>query len=78
MNIESFIENFADALDIDELGNLNANTNLKEDIENWDSLGALNLIAMLDTEYEVEISGEELESVKTIGELFNLVQERLK
>jgi acyl carrier protein len=48
-------------------------SNFKE-FEEWDSLVALSLIALFDSEYNVKISGEKIREINTIRELYNLTQ----
>lgn len=73
MKINDFIENFVDALEIESCDNLTAETAFKE-LDEWDSLGALTLIAMIDAEYSITITNKHLRDVNTMQELFELVQ----
>ncbi len=43
------------------------------DYDDWDSLTHLSLIAMLDDEYEVQIEADEFAEIKTVQQLFDLV-----
>lgn len=47
-------------------------TNFKE-LECWDSITALTLIALLDSEFEFKLTGESLRNCNTIHDLFELV-----
>lgn len=50
-----------------------------KDADEWNSLTALLIIAMIDEEYGVKITADELRSdkVKTVEDLFNLVMSKL-
>ncbi|GAA0874238.1 hypothetical protein GCM10009118_06460 [Wandonia haliotis] len=61
--------------DIEE-GTLIPSMNYRE-IPEFSSMHALILIALIDSEFDVLLNGEDLRSVNTIEELFNLVTERL-
>jgi len=44
--------------------------------EQWDSLAALSIIAMIDEEFHVIITGDDVRSSVTVEDLFRLVQSR--
>ena len=75
MEIKEFIENFADQFDDTEASELNAETKFKE-LDEWSSLIALSVIAMVDEEYDVAIKGDDIRSSETIQDLFNIVESR--
>ena len=75
MEIKDFIENLAEALEIDDASELNENT-VFEDIEEWSSLGVLEVITMISNEYDVILSPKEMRTVKTIEELVNLIMSK--
>ena len=68
---DGFCEVFSEALEIEE--NYTADTKL-EDIEEWDSIGALSLIAEVDDEFDVVLNPNDLENAVTVGDIFKLVQ----
>lgn len=69
--LEAFIANFSLAVDFQEPVNLTPETQLQE-LPEWDSLAALGVIVMFDMEYGKSISGEQLQKISTIGDLFVL------
>jgi acyl carrier protein len=75
MNIEEFIGKIENEIDGLESGILKPDTNFRA-IEEWSSMHSLIVIALIDVEYEVTISGEDLLNSKTINDLFNLVKSR--
>lgn len=76
MEIKDFVQNFADQFDDTELEVFAPETNYRE-LEEWSSLIALSVLAMIDEEYDVQLKGEEMRATKTIQELFDLVASKL-
>ena len=75
MNITEFIENFASQFDDTEPDAFASDTKFKQ-LDEWSSLTALSIIAMIDDEYGVVIKGDELRSAKTIMDVYNIVSQR--
>jgi acyl carrier protein len=73
MELKDFIENFAEQFDDTEACELNADTRYKE-LEEWSSLIALSVIAMVDEEYDVAIKGDDIRNSETIQDLFEIVK----
>jgi acyl carrier protein len=46
----------------------------KEEIEAWDSLGVLNLMARLDEEFQILLTEEEIQELKSVGDILNLLR----
>lgn len=69
----NFILKFAEALEIDNSSVLNTNTDFRT-LKEWDSLAYLNIIAMLDEEYEVQIENAEFKRLKTLGDIINYIE----
>ena len=59
MEIKEFIENFAEQFDEIDLSVLKPETKFR-DLEEWSSLTALNVLMMIDSEYEVELPSDEM------------------
>ena len=76
MDIEKFIENFADQFDDTDTSVFTPETSYRE-LEEWSSLIALSILAMVDEEYDVQLKGDEMRSTQTIQELFDLVNSKL-
>ena len=76
MKIKDFISNFAAQFDDTEESVFNAETKFRE-LDEWSSLLALSIIAMVDEEYDVQLKGEEMRSATTIQELFDLVKSKV-
>ena len=75
MNIEEFIENFASQLDETAPEVITAETRFKE-LDEWSSLTALSIIAMVDDEYDVIIKGNDILKSDTIQDLFAFVEKK--
>lgn len=76
MELKTFLEHFADQFDDTEASVFTPATKFKE-LEEWSSLMALSIIAMIDDEYEVVLKGDDIRNATTIEELFNVVKERV-
>ena len=73
MEISKFIELFAELYDETDTSMFTAETKFKE-LDEWSSLIALSVIAMIDEEYNVTIQGEDIRNAITIADLFNNVK----
>jgi acyl carrier protein len=71
MELQEFIEKIAEQFDDPEPENLKADTEFKN-LEEWSSMIALSVIAMIDDEYGVTIKGNDIRSAKTIEDLYNI------
>lgn len=76
MELKEFIEKFAEQFDEVEITELNTETKFRE-LEGWTSLVALMIITMIDEEYNITITGDDMKKQTTIGDLYNLVASRL-
>ncbi len=75
MEINTFIKNFAAQFDETDASVFQANTKFKE-LEEWSSLLALSIIAMVNEEYDVALKGDDIRNAQTIEDLFKIVQSR--
>lgn len=75
MELQEFVANFADQFDETEPEKIQADTKF-HDIEEWSSLTAMGVIAMVRTIYGKAITGREIRSCDTVEDLFNLVQSK--
>lgn len=71
--MEEFIKNFYDILEDTEIDEVNKNTEFKN-LDDWDSMTALMLIAMVDEKYEKQINGEDIEECVTLEQLYSRIQ----
>lgn len=70
MNLQEFIEKFAEAIEIEDVENLNGDTDFRQ-LDEWSSLSVMLLIAFYDEEFGKEIGDKEVKNCKTIQELYN-------
>ena len=72
MELEVFIEKFAEQFDETELSEFTPETKFKE-LEEWSSLTALSVIAMVDEECHVSIQANDIRESETIQDLYNKI-----
>ena len=75
MDINEFIEHFAEQFEDTDVAEFKAETKF-HDLDEWSSLMALNIIAMVDEEYEVTIKGNDIGKATTIQELFDIIKSK--
>ena len=75
MELQDFIEKFAEQFDETEVCELTAETKFKE-LDEWSSLIALSIIAMVDEEYGIIITSDDIRQAKTIGDLYSIVKSK--
>ncbi len=72
MTLEEFVKRFGEEFDETPLEQFHVSTDFKE-LEEWGSLTALSIIAMVDEEFDKRITGADIRNSKTIEDLYNLV-----
>jgi acyl carrier protein len=75
MDINTFTSQFSQLFENTDPALIQADTEFRS-LEEWDSLIALSIIAMVDEHYGVTLSGEDIRSAKTVRQLFELVQSK--
>lgn len=75
MELKDFIENFAAQFDETDASEFTAETEFKA-LDEWSSLTALSIIAMIDEEYDISIKGDDIRDSETIEDLFNKVKDK--
>lgn len=76
MEIKEFIENFASQFDDTDASEFKPETRFHE-LDEWSSLIALSIIAMVDEEYDITLKGEDIRNAVTIEDLYNTVKGKL-
>lgn len=74
--MEKFISKFVELLDETAPNSINEKTVFK-DLDEWSSLMALSVIAMVDDEYGVTIGADIIKQSSTIEDLYNAVMARV-
>lgn len=72
MEINGFIEKFAEIFDDTDASSITPQTPFRE-LDEWSSLSALGLIAMADEEYDVDLKGDDIRGAVTVADLFNII-----
>jgi acyl carrier protein len=70
--MEEIYGKLADILELDEV----KPTDVLASFEEWDSLSVLSVVAMVDADYGVNLSAEELLQVSTAQELVELIAQK--
>lgn len=76
MDIKEFIKNFAEQFDDLDVSSLTPETEFR-DLDGWNSLAALSVIAMIDEEYDVAVKGNDIMGATTIMDLYNTVCKKM-
>lgn len=70
MEIQKFIEKFAEVLDTEEV--LTPDT-IYADLDEWSSMAVVQLIVMIDEEFEKNISANQIRKCSTIQDLYCVI-----
>lgn len=71
MTLDEFVKAFAAEFDETPEDQFKADTEFKT-LDDWGSLTALSIIAMVDEQLDKKITGADIRASKTIEDLFNL------
>ena len=75
MVFEKVTQMLAEQLDAD-IDSLTMETNIAKDLD-ADSLDVVELLMTIEDEFSIEIPDEEIENIRTIGELTEYIQENM-
>ena len=67
---------FRDIFDEDDL--IIQDTTSSDDIEDWDSLNHINLVSAIEKEFKIRFALGELQQLKDVGAMVDLMVEKLK
>jgi acyl carrier protein len=73
IDLQGFITNFSEQFDDTDAEEFRADTVFK-DLDEWSSMIALSIIAMIDEEYGVTIRGNDIRAATTVEDLYNTVK----
>ncbi len=73
MELQEFITNFANQFEETDSSVFTKDTVFKN-LDEWSSLLALSIIAMVDEEYGVALKGDDIRSANTIEDLYNIIK----
>jgi len=72
MTLQDFVANFAAQFDETDVSAFNPETKF-HDLDEWSSLLALSIIAMVDDEYDFKLKGNDIRDSVTIEDIFKIV-----
>lgn len=75
MEINEFIEKFAEIFDDTDISELKADTNFRE-LDEWSSLSALGLLALADEEFGVDLDANDVRNARTIEDIFEAIKSK--
>ncbi|NCC58793.1 MAG: acyl carrier protein [Synergistales bacterium] len=64
----------ADALDAEK--ELITPEKTLEELEEWDSMGVIAVISMLDKKYNVQLKADQIKAIKTVNDILEYMQAR--
>lgn len=74
-SLNEFVELFAEQFDDTDLNDIQATTEFKK-LDEWSSLLALSIIAMVDEEFGITVKGDDIRNSITIEDLYNKVKSK--
>lgn len=75
MELNDFIEKFCEELEIENVSEINADTEFHM-LDEWSSLAALTVIALVDDSFDVQLNGEDIRHSETIQDLYDLIKSK--
>ena len=72
VKIDKFISDFLIQFEEEPKGNFNLESKFR-DIDGWDSMTSMMIIAMIDEKYNIIISPENMKECNTIKDIFDLI-----
>lgn len=71
--MEEFIEKFASLFPVTPKEEINEDTEFKY-LDDWSSMTTLTLVAMVEDDYGITLSSNDIRNADTVGELFELIK----
>ena len=73
MNIDEFVEKFAEQMEDTDSSEITAETKFK-DLPDWDSLTVLSVISMIKLDCGVSVSGLDVNKATTVTDIYELME----
>ena len=73
ISLEEFVKSIENELEDIESGTLTPEKNYKE-LDEWSSMYALIIIAFVDSEFDVELTGDDLRKCNHLKDLYELIK----
>lgn len=75
MEINEFVKNIAAQFEETDPSQITPSTKFRE-LDEWSSLIALSVIAMVDEEYDITLKGDDIMKANTVEDLFYIVKSK--
>jgi acyl carrier protein len=75
MKIQQLIDQIENEFDEVQPGTIKPESSFRE-MDGWSSMHALILIALIDNEYDILLTGEQLKNAQTVQDLFEIIQSK--
>ena len=75
INENDFLFKFREQFEETEPSEICLDTNFHE-LDEWSSLTGLSIQALVDEEFDIQLSGDELQNVNTVRDLINLIEKK--
>jgi len=72
MQLEEFIKKFAECFNQTDAASITPETEFRK-LDEWGSMMALIVIAMVDADYNKTVTSEDLKSANTVAQLFDVI-----
>ena len=76
MELTDFVKLFAEQLEETPAEVITKDTKFRE-LDEWSSLTALSIIAMVDDEFDVSLNADDMKKSVTVEDIYNAVQAKL-
>jgi acyl carrier protein len=76
MELNEFVQLFAEQFEETPATEFTKDTKFR-DLDEWSSLLALSIIAMVDDEFDVSLNAEDMKKSQTVEDVYNAVQAKL-
>lgn len=70
MEMNTFIEKFAETIDVENVESLTPETEFRE-LDEWSSLAYLSVIAFMDEEYGIQIEEADFKKLRTVQDVYD-------
>jgi len=74
--MEKFVKHFAEQFDETDASEFTIETRFRE-FEEWSSLTALSIIAMVDEVYNVKLTGDDIRKSSSLLDVYNIVKSKM-
>lgn len=76
MELNEFVQLFAEQFEDTPATEITKDTKFR-DLDEWSSLLALSIIAMVDDEFDVSLNADDMKKSHTVEDIYNAVQAKL-